>query len=508
VGALLLWAGAVSASSLTRTVIRVDHATGKASLVPQTLSAETGPDPLPLWSCAWIPRKPCWKDESGRETAISNESIKALPGRPLAVEVVNTNTALYAYALEAKKFEADEIATLKTFTKGIGGYLAELAGQLVGMPDRVSTQEQSEKGLAEDREAPRLPQPVSDVQNDLRDIRDAVSGAKGLLETRTEIVASLRQMETNHDAKFAAKLLEARDALRAILKDRLKGPKTSMTPTDPEPWKGNLKAADTLSEAFRSLARHLPLLVAYNASRNFPASDFEELATAGQKVLEGSGDVLEDAFAVEKLTFLAVNALPAWTSDEFKVSLASGRDLTVTARTRKIPEFSRAATFDDLEYKLKVAPDWALRPAVGLSLVMSTGSRFPQYGAIKADTPDKFRIAETGTQDSRFTWGLTLGLTPRCLDHRETGGWAVWLPELTVNPSSDVKAVALGAGVSFLKIVRIGGGLLWTKHPALDGQSLGQLLDDAKALRTRDTYGAWHGYVGISIIGWPPFVKE
>jgi hypothetical protein len=114
------------------------------------------------------------------------------------------------------------------------------------------------------------------------------------------------------------------------------------------------------------------------------------------------------------------------------------------------------------------------------------------------------KVVESGTQDSRFTWGLTLGVTWRPVDGRDGSGFAWWLPELTVNPSSDLKAVGVGTAVSY-GILKLGAGALWTKHTSLDGQSVDQLLPDASNLRTQDGYGPPRLYFCLSIFGWPPF---
>jgi hypothetical protein len=92
---------------------------------------------------------------------------------------------------------------------------------------------------------------------------------------------------------------------------------------------------------------------------------------------------------------------------------------------------------------------------------------------------------------------------------KKNKNWAIWLPEITINPSDDVRAVGVGAGISFWKVFKIGGGILWTRHKVLVGQSAGQPLSEEADLRLRDSYGKpekW--YVGISVIGWPPFLPD
>jgi hypothetical protein len=121
---------------------------------------------------------------------------------------------------------------------------------------------------------------------------------------------------------------------------------------------------------------------------------------------------------------------------------------------------------------------------------------------------DAYEIVQSDLQDSRFTYGLSLGLTWRGLDHRDGRGFAIMAPELTVNPSDDVKAVGVGVGLTFWKIVKLGGGLLWTKHKALDGQAPGDTLAAEGDLRLKDAYGRPNPYFSVSIVGWPPFVQK
>ena len=106
--------------------------------------------------------------------------------------------------------------------------------------------------------------------------------------------------------------------------------------------------------------------------------------------------------------------------------------------------------------------------------------------------------------DQRFGWALSLSLTPfgGLLDRNQPTPWL----DLSVNPSDDVRGLGVGGAVS-LRFIKVGTGLLWTKHIELNGQHVGQRLGTESDLRTRQTYGRGHWYLSVSLIGIPPFVK-
>jgi hypothetical protein len=82
---------------------------------------------------------------------------------------------------------------------------------------------------------------------------------------------------------------------------------------------------------------------------------------------------------------------------------------------------------------------------------------------------------------------------------------SIHIPELTVNPTSDVRAIGLGGALSF-GAAKLGIGALWTRHQSLEaGQTIGTKLRDAAFLRLGDTYGRPRAYFSFAITGWPLF---
>ncbi|MFN2398816.1 MAG: hypothetical protein ABR543_09305, partial [Gemmatimonadaceae bacterium] len=137
------------------------------------------------------------------------------------------------------------------------------------------------------------------------------------------------------------------------------------------------------------------------------------------------------------------------------------------------------------------------------ALVGAWDARYPTFG-IK-DSAGMKVVAETGEQDSRYTYGLTLGLAPWFLDWRDTRHVALW-PEVIINPSDDVKAIEFDMAATFYWL-KLGAGLLWTRHPELTGgHEVGGLIG-ASDIRTRNTYSDSKYFMSFSIVGWPPFLR-
>jgi len=82
------------------------------------------------------------------------------------------------------------------------------------------------------------------------------------------------------------------------------------------------------------------------------------------------------------------------------------------------------------------------------------------------------------------------------------------MPELMVGANTDEPVFGVGAGFSLWKVLKFSVGGAWVRHKVLDGQRVGDFLPDDGSLNTRDAWGSPQVYVGVSVIGWPPFVKS
>jgi hypothetical protein len=174
---------------------------------------------------------------------------------------------------------------------------------------------------------------------------------------------------------------------------------------------------------------------------------------------------------------------------------------TLKVSPRETAEIKRIVTVEPLEFKVTALPDWRVRPAVGLTFLVAPNAEYETFGSAKDG--DVTKVVRKGTVDHRFTYGLTLGLS---YQRGEQPRVRLWLPELTVNPLDDVKAMGVGAAGSY-GVLKLGVGILWMRHTVLDGQNVDDVIPSADALSTRDAYGKGRFYAGLSLIGLPPFVR-
>ena len=405
-------------------------------------------------------------------------NLRIRAGVKLRVVVANTNTALYGFTLTQGSVAAEEISTLQGFSKALGPYLSELGREAFGRAV-----------------APPPTGPAVKTATPLDVIRAQLYGKEGLEHSTAIIASALERMRAfPPDPAVSRRTLD--DATRAVekgdtsLDDDTATLKKELVDTGVFKVAGDRYTLTTIGK----------LTLAFKMLAEQGAPSTEE-----RTVLGGQETVLEAAYRVQALGQAALTAKNVWyCSDPLTVSYEKGRKLTLKVAPAAPPELSRLASLGPQEFTTTVNPDWLVRPALGLAFLTASGATYPKYGTKKAG--DEVEVVQNAMQDSRFTYGLTLGLTWRGLDWRDNNGWAVWAPELVVNPSTDVKAAGFGAAVSW-KILKLGVGKFWTKHTALDGQVVGQHLPDADSLKTRDVYGRGEWYVSISVIGWAPFVQ-
>lgn len=232
-----------------------------------------------------------------------------------------------------------------------------------------------------------------------------------------------------------------------------------------------------------------------------PLPDPKGLSAAAKKALEESGGVLTLAYATQALALRAANATSDWACDAVGVDWDKGRTVTVNITPRTEPELARLAKNGPIAFKAEVQPRWFVSPSVGLALLYAPDAVFTTYGT--NDVTGGKQIVDTGTQDKRVNYGLTLSLAWPWIQDWLPSSVRVNLPDITINPSEDTRALGLGAGLT-LGLFKVGSGLLWTKHSALDGQELGDVVS---TLKSRDRYGR-SLYFSFSVVGWPPFLKS
>lgn len=406
------------------------------------------------------------------KTHKSGDEVRIRGGR-VKIRVENTNTALYAYSLKGEKVAAPEIETLNSFFENLKPYSLELG------KEALSKKPES----AAEGKARELITAIDGQVNGKEGVRNTALAAISILEDVNRGVLTVEKGSEN--------------ACEALL-SRFEGGSNCPPGTGAESAE-HLKAVGELTRKLRSLSENAAELHAQSPEP--PA----QLLKAVDGLLEDAEKITAAAYHAQALAVAVIHARSVWESEDQEITWDEGKSLTLTIAAKKTPELARLARLGDLQLKITVLADWLVRPAVGLSFLYSPNSSFPTYAAAGKDADLHVRAA--GTNDQRFQWGLALSMTWRGLDWRKGSGWAVWFPELTVNPSSDVKAVAVGAGVSW-KFVKLGGGVMWTRHAALDGLRAGDPLTTKDDLRTTDAYGRPNGYVSLSLVGWQPFVPD
>jgi hypothetical protein len=265
--------------------------------------------------------------------------------------------------------------------------------------------------------------------------------------------------------------------------------------------KASLKAKSKLQTTHSELASNVAPLLGSDDS------DTKELVAAATDALANYPDFLATAAAVEKAgrRLMAATVEKCLTDGIDRVQLSKAVDLVATVTPIDLGVGAVHAPLSPVTVKTTVRPDWLFRPALGVSLLRATDAKYPTYGA--KEVADGFEVVENGVQDSRVDWALMLSFAPRGLDWRDSNGFAVWLPTLLVNPSDSVSALGFGLGLSY-KALKLDAGFIWTKHPVLDDQIVGQHLGAAEDLRTETGYGEGKFFVGFSIVGWAPFKSE
>lgn len=412
------------------------------------------------------------------------DQVRARVSKPIVVRVTNTNTALYAFDVSAEKVEAQEIEGLKSFLGALGPYLVELGHM---------------RELTQPSERPAKTEPDRDEA--LRALQESLLIIdQQILSLRRVEVETLRALESMARSQAPEPVATAARALcKSLMADLEEGMRC-----DDDRLQARIRPVKALLEALQQTAENLRKLE--KAAKGVPNPDVDELLAAGAKALHDAADILAEAYRIEGLARRAMLASDTWSSRPFSVSTSFGRRLSIAVSPRKTEELARLAFHEPITFTMTVQPDWLVRPAVGLAFLAAKDSTYPIYST--RESGDQFEIVQSDLQDSRFTYGLSMGLTWRGLDHRDDRGFAVMLPEITVNPSDDVKAVGIGAGVTFWRIVKLGGGLLWTKHKALDGQAPGDMLAAEGDLRLKDAYGKPKWYLSLSLVGWPPFLQK
>lgn len=411
-----------------------------------------------------------------REDTLQNGGeVRLRSPRTAPIRVVGTNSALYTCSAVQTKAAVPEIEQTRGFLAAFGAYLPDM---LKAVPYGALPRD------VPDAKRGRINAAADNVRIHLARF---ASAAAELNQVRTHTLLTLEAMRTMQGVETSAA------SLRKQVHNQLQCPAGTCS---------EFRFVDDMLGSLQSL---VPATAALNAViESNPGSatpQHRQIADAAAKVVENADKIVAAAYSTESLAATAMNAKSTIDCDTVRASTTEGRDVVITVAPRAMPETQRIANRAPLEFKAKVLPRLAVVPAVGLSLLYAPEASYPKFGTVPAG--DSAEIIESGTQNSRANYGLTLGAKFRGFSERSM---SLYLPELTINPSSDVRAIGLGGAVS-LGVLKLGAGRLWTKHTVLDEQQVGNKLRHAAFFRTRETYGSPRTYFSFSIIGWPPFLN-
>ncbi|HEX8209079.1 MAG TPA: hypothetical protein VF584_02750 [Longimicrobium sp.] len=427
----------------------------------------------------------------GKPVALTGgETIRIDSRDSLQVKVVNSNSALYACTLDQAESKVPELEAFRAALTTFGPYLSnvlslatvpQVSANVFGMTidrDKLNMIEDSMRGGSGRSDQAERARRAAEAA--LRAMDDYLFGPQGLNATRLAVFDALNGMRTAEG-------------------DRILGLATGVrTAACPAAGCGSQtlasRAVTLLSEAaeahrnLRPYVETLPLTgPGLNASLGKLQSDAEALTAT--------------AYRTEQLVRIVAEAKPEVECGAVRVRQNSGRSLSIAVGQRGMAETDRVATLPARKLKLEAQPRFRIRPTAGLAFLYVPRASYAVPGT-KTFTGGPV-IDSVSTQDSRFTFAVTLGvaLTDRVGPVQLPFSIG---PEVVANPSTDTRAIGVGLGGTVFSAIKFGAGVLWTRHKVLSqGQQFGQTLPAADHLRTRDTYGRGRFYFGGALTAWP-----
>jgi hypothetical protein len=434
----------------------------------------------------------------------SGATVAVRPGHPIELRVVGTNTALYDYGTETETERRSLLDPLRTFLAPIEPYLPSLLGAVLAhakeMNGGVVTALPTRVDLSMPFEVQQTVTMASRVERDLVTIDEAVHGPQGLHRAMALSLATLERMRAGGPVELLATAL--RDSL-GLAVDRCGARKGVVG----WPVAGRLlDAATDLIPANRELEQSLLQSKAALGEERY-ADLRVTIERIGGSATEAAGDyrdLTDAAYETEAFAIHVASACTTWRGARIELGSNERRLVTFTVTTQSAVELSRVASLGSASARVTLVPDRLLQPSLGAAVLYAPGARYPRYGTRPVTGGEE--IFRRGTEDDRFDWALTLGLAWRGLGANPLGRpkRALWLPEVMVNPTGHLRAFGVGVGASW-SFVKVGTGVLWSRHTLLEGQQTGDVLPDKESLRTGDSYRSPRVYFNLSVVGVLPF---
>jgi hypothetical protein len=429
-------------------------------------------------------------------------------GSSMRVRIDNTNSAFFTCKVTAEEVKVPEVDAGTAFLAGLKGYLPELAlsmdpmsrpQSLVGKtftegvarahdPARVDTAALIDAIRRDARKA---------LEDSLKAYATVLTGTDGLREAHAQVTLALDSLRRTMPVD-TERVRKFRDSARRFCS----------SPADTTC--ARLKATALLAATYPGLRHAVDEFrnaLGLPGGRAVMNAD-RDLLRAGDEALAAADETMGFAYVTEFLVFKTFNAKQTLTcADTVPVKWNKGYKTTVVVAPSAVPQLQRIAPRAQQQLVVEALPNWVVQPKVGLMFLRAPEAKYPVYSAKQRPDTTLFDIVALDSTDRRFNYALTLSVAVRPAlggkDMRRTH-WALHLPELLAG-TGDVKQVGYGAGVSW-RFLKVGAGLVWTKHTTLAGQHLGQVLRSAAELSQKDGWGKGKRYVSFSIVGVPPFL--
>jgi hypothetical protein len=410
---------------------------------------------------------------------------------PVEVRVVNTNTAVYRFSTETRSTALPETESVQSFLATLQPYLPEMRAAASGALRReVRLNARTFADPAVARAA--LVASVTQARNTLARVDDALFGEAGLQQNLTTSLLALEEMRQGVAPERASEPLRrllrlgpqcGSDApVRLPIAQRLLSALTDVVKTSQD-LRGTMSAAEMFAGELGSATDSARVVERQTQSA---VSDFEPLVA--------------NAYRVERLVGIVAGACSHWVADTLQGSMTSGREIKVRVEPRTETETSRVADRPAHEFTVAVQPRPILRPALGFIALAAPDARFANYGT--REVSGGVQIYETGTRDARFNIGGSLAFTWPGLDYRDSHGFAIWLPEVVLAPGRNT-TVGVGSAISW-SFLKVGAGVAWIKHGALQGAAVGDVVPDESGLQISDAYSSTKLYFSIGVFDWAP----
>ena len=428
----------------------------------------------------------------------------------LRVRVVNGNTAAFSYRVETKAAAPPVPVSgpLAEFLGRLRPLLPEVALAVAGaaVPGRPRGTEATVLHSMLPSQAPaessdRLRNALTagqKAEQALAVLDERVHGSKGLQQSAATVLATLQRMRNGADVEQLSR--ELSDSLSLTKKGCEAAGATEGLPLVSElvaSTQAVLRTRRALTTAAAIAGAELNTLEPQRVLRD----SLNRIGVLADSASAGSAELLASAYAFERFAMTVARACASVDVPAVRLDSAR-RKIQLRMELRSDPALARTANRDTATFTVTFVDAPLKVLSFGATLLVAPGATYSGIGT--RAVAGGVELFESSVRDARFNWGLTFGVGWRASTRLTAQGVRIWLPELTIPPSTVVGSLGLGTAVS-VGLVKIGAGALWVRHEALLGQTFGQILPTANHVRKGETYGRPSLYFSVSVFDVPPF---